>query len=76
MPRLRSVLLAGLFVSVTAGLSLAQPAGPPPTPMGLTSTSFTDGGIIPDKYSQVSPSPVSGLGSRRARHRARPERQE
>ena len=27
--------------------------------MTLTSTSFTDGAVIPDKYTQASPSPVS-----------------
>ena len=27
--------------------------------MGLTSTSFADGSVIPDKYTQASPSPVS-----------------
>ena len=59
MPRFRSLLLAGLFVSATAGLSFAQQAGPPPTPMGLTSSAFTDGGIIPDKYTQAVPAPVS-----------------
>jgi hypothetical protein len=47
-------LVAGAAILSLAGtLAIAQPAAPPagqpPTPMGLTSTSFTDGGIIPDK---------------------------
>jgi Raf kinase inhibitor-like YbhB/YbcL family protein len=58
MLRFRSLLLGtGLLAAMPA---LAQaPAAPPPPPMGLTSTSFTDGGVIPDKYSQVSSAPVS-----------------
>jgi Raf kinase inhibitor-like YbhB/YbcL family protein len=59
MSAFRRLLLAGLFLSATAGLTLAQQAGPPPTPMGLTSSAFTDGGIIPDKYTQAVPAPVS-----------------
>ena len=59
----RRLLLASLFLSASAGLTmsqaLAQQAGPPPTPMGLTSSAFTDGGIIPDKYTQAVPAPVS-----------------
>lgn len=31
----------------------------PPTPMTLSSTSFPDGGIIPDKYSMLATAPVS-----------------
>ena len=59
MPAFRSPVLAALLLSLSGSLSLAQPAGPPPTPMGLTSSSFTDGGIIPDKYTQAVPAPVS-----------------
>jgi len=56
----RPLLFAAAFLPLTCGLALAQaPAGPPPTPMGLTSSSFTDGGIIPDKYTQASAAPVS-----------------
>jgi Raf kinase inhibitor-like YbhB/YbcL family protein len=45
---------------VTGGMALAQtPAAPPPTPMTLTSSAFPDGGIIPDKYTQASTTPVS-----------------
>ena len=61
MLRFRSLLIGALLLS--AGPALAQapaaPATPPPTPMGLTSSSFTDGGIIPDKYTQAVPAPIS-----------------
>ncbi len=63
MRNLKGLALGAVMLSCGASLALAQPAaapaGPPPTPMGLTSTSFTDGGVIPDKYTQVSPSPIS-----------------
>ena len=50
-----------LALSVSAGAALAQqqPAGPPPTPMSLSSTSFTDGGILADKYTAAVDKPVS-----------------
>jgi Raf kinase inhibitor-like YbhB/YbcL family protein len=58
MLRFRSLLIGAALLS--AGPVLAQaPATPPPPPMGLTSSSFADGDVIPDKYSQVSPAPVS-----------------
>jgi Raf kinase inhibitor-like YbhB/YbcL family protein len=52
-PALAALLLA------TAAYAQTPPASPPPTPMGLTSASFVDGAIIPDKYTQASPAPVS-----------------
>jgi Raf kinase inhibitor-like YbhB/YbcL family protein len=56
----RSLLLGAALLAAAPALAQAPaPAAPPPVPMGLTSTSFTDGGVIPDKFSQVSPSPVS-----------------
>lgn len=59
MPGFRSSVLAALLLSLSGGFSLAQQAAPLPTPMGLTSSSFTDGGIIPDKYTQAVSAPVS-----------------
>ena len=64
MPNLKILFLgAGLLaasVLTISGAALAQaPAAPPPAPMGLTSSSFTDGGVIPDKYTQASPTPMS-----------------
>jgi hypothetical protein len=59
MPAYRSLLLAAVLLPLAGDLVCAQPAGPPPTPMGLTSASFTDGGIIPDKYTQATSAPVS-----------------
>ena len=40
------------------GAAMAQ-TPPPAPPFTLTSSSFTDGGVIPDKYTQASPAPVS-----------------
>ena len=54
----RSLLLGAALLVAAPALAQA-PAAPPAPPMGLTSTSFADGGVIPDKFSQVSPSPVS-----------------
>ncbi len=59
MPGFRAPVLAALLLSLGGGFSFAQQAAPPPTPMGLTSSSFTDGGIIPDKYTQAVTAPVS-----------------
>jgi Raf kinase inhibitor-like YbhB/YbcL family protein len=59
MFRSRSLLLGVALLSLTGGLGLAQPAAPAPVPMGLTSTSFADGTIIPDRYTQAVPAPVS-----------------
>jgi Raf kinase inhibitor-like YbhB/YbcL family protein len=52
--------LGAAILSFSSSLALAQaPATPPPTPMGLTSSSFADGAVIPDKYTQAVPAPVS-----------------
>jgi Raf kinase inhibitor-like YbhB/YbcL family protein len=59
MPAFRSFFLAAAFLPMTGVSLLAQQAGPPPTPMGLSSSSFTDGGIIPDKYTQATTAPIS-----------------
>jgi Raf kinase inhibitor-like YbhB/YbcL family protein len=55
-----------LGLTCSAVLALAQPAQPPPAgkaPAGpgltLTTTAFEDGGIIPNKYTQSDPKPVS-----------------
>jgi Raf kinase inhibitor-like YbhB/YbcL family protein len=61
MLRFRSLLIGAVLLA--AGPALAQapaaPATPPPTPMGLTSSSFADGAIIPDKYTQAVPAAFS-----------------
>jgi len=61
-----SLKLAIFALSLSADAALAQspmvqaPApGTRPAPLVLTSTSFQDGGVIPDKYSMASSSPVS-----------------
>lgn len=55
---MRGIILCAALLAVP-GIALAQT--PPPTPMVLTSSSFTDGGVIPDKYTQAAPggAPVS-----------------
>jgi len=46
--------VAALAVSVVATVTTQQaPAAPTPTPMRLTSTSFSDGAVIPNKYTQL-----------------------
>jgi len=52
-------LLCAAMLMGAGGFALAQNAALPPTPMTLTSASFADGSVIPDKYTQASPSPVS-----------------
>ena len=47
---------------VNQSLAFAQPkaGGPPPGPgLTLTSPDFEDGGIIPNKYTQADPNPIS-----------------
>ena len=59
MKSLKSLfLLVPLVAALPAAAQNAAPATPPP-PFTLTSTSFEDGGVIPDKYTQASPAPVS-----------------
>ncbi len=53
----RSLLLCAALLA--AAPALAQAPATPPPPMGLTSSSFADGAIIPDKYTQASTAPVS-----------------
>ena len=54
----RSLLLCATLMATAPALAQA-PATPPPPPMGLTSSSFADGAVIPDKYTQASTAPVS-----------------
>lgn len=60
---MRHFSLAASVVLLSGGAALAQtpaaPPVPPPPPFTLTSSSFTDGGVIPDKYTQAVPNPVS-----------------
>jgi Raf kinase inhibitor-like YbhB/YbcL family protein len=56
---IRSLMLGAALLSFAAAAQAQAPATPPPTPMGLTSSSFADGAVIPDKYTQASPAPVS-----------------
>lgn len=56
MHYLRKAALSAAVLLATGTFVQAQPSS---QPMGLTSSSFEDGGIIPNKYTQASPSPVS-----------------
>ena len=60
MHRYTAGLMTGLLSALTfvaAGLApaMAQPqGGPPPRPLMMTTTAWEDGGVIPDKYTQVA----------------------
>lgn len=61
---MRKAIAICVVLLCVPGLALAQsaPAGggaPRPPQMSLTTTSFTDGGIIPDKYTMNGSAPVS-----------------
>lgn len=56
-PAILALLLSAM--PALAQSPMAQRAAPGTPPMVLTSSSFPDGGIIPDKYSGASSSPVS-----------------
>src|SRR5690349_22018079 len=59
------IRMAGAALTILlAGAALAQPGGgkkgPPPPALRLTSSSFADGSVIPDKYTQqVGPEAIS-----------------
>ncbi len=59
----KTAALCALMVTIMTGSALAQApapgAAPQGPPMSITTTGFTDGGIIPDKFSQAVPNPVS-----------------
>jgi Raf kinase inhibitor-like YbhB/YbcL family protein len=50
-------VICAISLSMTA--AMAQQAALVTMPMSLTSSAFPDGGIIPDKYTQASATPVS-----------------
>ena len=60
MHRYTAGLMTGLLSALTfvaAGLApaTAQPqGGPPARPLMMTTTAWEDGGVIPDKYTQVA----------------------
>jgi hypothetical protein len=64
MQNILKLAIFALSLSTTAALAqspmVQAPApGTRPAPLVLTSSSFEDGGVIPDKYSGASSSPVS-----------------
>ena len=55
-----AMFLAAGLVLVSQPLAFAQPKGGPQGPgLTLTSPDFEDGGIIPNKYTQADPNPIS-----------------
>jgi hypothetical protein len=58
MRNFRNLMLGAMLLAATPALAQA-PATPPPPPFVLTSSSFQDGGVIPDKYTQAVPNPIS-----------------
>ncbi|HEU4548085.1 MAG TPA: YbhB/YbcL family Raf kinase inhibitor-like protein [Rhizomicrobium sp.] len=55
MRKVKGLVLMAALLSLAAAPAFAQQ----PRRMALTSASFQDGAVIPDKYTQASPSPVS-----------------
>ena len=53
---LATSIVSALLMTTAAGTAMAQ-AGKPG--LAVTSTAFTDGGVIPDKFTQASAMPVS-----------------
>jgi Raf kinase inhibitor-like YbhB/YbcL family protein len=57
---IRVLALGALLLSTSAVVAQTPaPAAPPAPALVITSTAFEDGGVIPDKYTQNSPNPVS-----------------
>lgn len=52
-----AIILSGSAMAVSAQPAATPP--PPPPPFILTSSGFQDGGIIPDKFTQASATPIS-----------------
>jgi Raf kinase inhibitor-like YbhB/YbcL family protein len=60
MRNIKLAAVSALLLSASILTAPAQtPAAPPPTPMTMTSTAFTDGGVIPSKFTQDAANPVS-----------------
>ena len=51
--------MALALVGISAGLLIAQARGPAVPPLIMTTTAWEDGGVIPNKYTQADPMPVS-----------------
>lgn len=55
----RAFALGTILLTAAAGSAFAQGRGPGGPGLTLTSPDFEDGGIIPNKYTQAVPNPVS-----------------
>lgn len=59
---MRSIVLSAFLVLAAGSVALAQPAprgGPRPPPLMLSSSAIQDGGVVPDKFTAASQSPVT-----------------
>ena len=50
---------AAAFLALATASALAQAPAAPPPPFTLSTTAFTDGGVIPDRFTQAVAAPVS-----------------
>jgi Raf kinase inhibitor-like YbhB/YbcL family protein len=57
---MRKLAVGAIFLAASLGSAFAQGKGGPPGPgLTLTSPDFEDGGVIPNKYTQADPNPIS-----------------
>ena len=60
---MRRIVLSALLLLAAGSAAIAQggppPGGPRPPPLMLSSSAIQDGGVVPDKYSAASQSPVT-----------------
>jgi Raf kinase inhibitor-like YbhB/YbcL family protein len=59
MKMTRTLAIGSLLLTAGIGSAFAQAKGPAMPGLTLTSPDFTDGGVIPDKYTQAAKDPVS-----------------
>ena len=56
---MKKLTVAAMFLLASLGSAFAQQKGPAGPGLTLTSPDFEDGGIIPNKYTQADPNPIS-----------------
>lgn len=55
----KALATCGVLTVVGVGAALAQRGGPPMPGLTLTTPAFADGAVVPNKYTQSDPNPVS-----------------